>query len=187
VQEAEWAGKRLQLLTEMAPGIKRAAFMFNPDTAPGGGSYFLPSFKAAAQALKLEPIAAPVHSDAEIETAITSLGREPRGGLVLNPDAFMFTRRATTILLAARNNVPAVYRDSVFVRDGGLLSYGPDLGDMFHRAAPYVDRILRGAKPADLPVQLPVKFEMFINNKTAKALGIDVPASLLALADEVIE
>ena len=187
VQEAALAGKRLGLLAEMAPGIKRAAFMFNPDTAPGGGSYFLPSFKAAAQALKLEPIAAPVRSDAEIETAITSLGREPRGGLVVNPDAFVFTHRATTILLAARNNVPTVYRDSVFVRDGGLLSYGPDLQDMFHRAAPYVDRILRGAKPADLPVQLPVKFEMFINNKTAKALGINVPASLLALADEVIE
>jgi putative ABC transport system substrate-binding protein len=99
----------------------------------------------------------------------------------------MFTHRATTILLAARNNVPAVYRDSVFVRDGGLLSYGADLGDMFHRAAPYVDRILRGAKPADLPVQLPVKFEMFINLKTAKALGLNLPPTLLAIADEVIE
>jgi putative tryptophan/tyrosine transport system substrate-binding protein len=187
VQEAASVGKRLELLTEMAPGIKRAAFMFNPDTAPGGGSYFLPSFKAAAQALKLEPIAAPVHSDAEIETAITSLGREPRGGLVVNPDAFVFTHRATTILLTARNNVPAVYRDSAFVRDGGLLSYGPDLGDMFHRAAPYVDRILRGAKPADLPVQLPVKFEMIINHKTAKALGLTIPETLLATADQVIE
>jgi putative tryptophan/tyrosine transport system substrate-binding protein len=187
VQEAAWAGKRLELLTQMAPDVKRAAFMFNPDTAPGGGAYFLPSFRAAAQALRLEPIVAPVHSDAEIETAITSLGREPRGGLVVNPDAFVFTHRATTILLAARNNVPAVYRDSVFVRDGGLLSYGPDLGDMFRRAAPYVDRILHGAKPADLPVQLPVKFEMFINNKTAKALGLTVPNTLLATADEVIQ
>jgi putative ABC transport system substrate-binding protein len=180
-------GKRLELLTEMAPGVKRAAFMFNPDTAPGGGSYFLPSFTAAAQALKLEPIAAPVHSDAEIEAAMASLGRDPRGGLFVNPDAFVFTHRATTISLAARNNVPAVYRDSVFVRDGGLLSYGPDLGDMFHRAAPYVDRILRGAKPADLPVQLPVKFEMFINLKTAKALGLTIPETLLATADEVIQ
>jgi putative ABC transport system substrate-binding protein len=187
IQEAASVGKRLELLTEMAPGVKRAAFMFNPDTAPGGGSYFLPSFKAAAEALKLEPIAAPVHSDVEIETAITTLGREPRAGLVVNPDAFVFTHRATTILLAARNNVPAVYRDSVFVRDGGLLSYGPDLGDMFHRAAPYVDRILRGAKPSDLPVQLPVKFEMFINNRTAKALGLTIPETLLATADEVIQ
>src|SRR5262249_35411580 len=187
IQEAALVGKGLELLTEMAPGMKRAAFMFNPDNAPGGGSYFLPTFKAAAEALKLEPIAAPVHSDAEIETAINSLGREPRGGLVVNPDAFVFTHRATTILQAARKHVPAVYRDSVFVRDGGLLSYGPDLGDMFRRPAPYFDRILRGAKPADLPVQLPVKFEMFINNKTAKALGLTVPPMLRALADEVIE
>jgi putative tryptophan/tyrosine transport system substrate-binding protein len=187
IQEAASVGKRLELLTEMAPGVKRAAFMFNPDTAPGGGSYFLPSFTAAAQALKLEPIAAPVRSDAEIEAAMASLGRDPRGGLVVNPDAFVFTHRATTISLAARNNVPAVYRDSVFVRDGGLLSYGPDLGDMFHRAAPYVDRILRGAKPADLPVQLPVKFEMFINLNTAKTLGLTIPETLLATADEVIQ
>jgi putative tryptophan/tyrosine transport system substrate-binding protein len=187
IQEAASVSKRLELLTEMAPGLKRAAFMFNPDTAPGGGSFFLPSFQAAAQALKLEPIAAPVRSDAEIETVITSLGREPRGGLVVNPDAFVFTHRATTILLVARNNVPTVYRDSVFVRDGGLLSYGPDLGDMFHRAAPYVDRILRGAKPVDLPVQLPVKFEMFINLKAAKALGLTIPETLLATADEVIQ
>jgi putative tryptophan/tyrosine transport system substrate-binding protein len=135
----------------------------------------------------VEPIAAPVHSDAEIEAVITSLGREPGGGLVINPDAFLFTHRATIILLAARNNVPAVYRDSVFVRDGGLLSYGPDLGDMFRRAAPYVDRILRGAKPSELPVQLPVKFEMALNAKTAKALGLTVPPSILNLADEVIE
>ena len=158
IMEASMAGKWLELLTEIAPGIKRAAIMFNPDTAPGGGSYYLPSFEAAARSLKVEPIAAPVHSDAEIETVITSLGREPGGGLVVMPDTFMIVHRAPIILLAARNNVPAVYSNRRFVRDGGLLSYGPDSVDIFRRSASYVDRILRGAKPADLPVQLPIKF-----------------------------
>ena len=118
-----------------------------------------------------KPIAAPVRSDAEIETSITSLGREPGGGLVFAPDAFTTLHRASIILLAARNNVPAVY-SFAFVRDGGLLSYGPDRADMYRRSASYVDRILRGEKPADLPVQLPIKFEMAINLKTAKALGL---------------
>jgi len=186
-QESEMAGKLLALLAEIAPGVKRVAIMFNPDTAPGGGSYFLPSFEAAARSLKVEPIAAPVHSDAEIETVITALGREPRGGLVVMPDTFMNVRRARIILLAARNNVPAVYFQSNFVRDGGLLSYGPDLEDIFRRAAPYVDRILRGANPADLPVQVPTKFELALNAKTAKALGLTVPQSILLSADEVIE
>ena len=139
------------------------------------------------RSLKVAPIAAPVHSDAEIETVITSLGRERGGGLVLMPDSFNNVHRASIIAQAARNNVPAVYFDTFFVRDGGLLSFGPDLGDVFHRAAPYVDRILRGAKPANLPVQLPVKFEMFINNKTAKTLGLTIPETLLATADLVIE
>ena len=185
--EASMAGKWLELLTEIAPGVKRVAIMFNPDTAPGGGSYYLPSFEAAARSLKVEPIVAPVHSDAEIETVITSLGREPGGGLVVMPDGFMTIHRAPIILLAARNNVPAVYSNSVFARDGGLLSYGPDRVDIFRRSASYVDRILRGAKPADLPVQLPVKFEMAVNVKTAKALGLTVPQSILLRADEVIE
>jgi putative tryptophan/tyrosine transport system substrate-binding protein len=125
-QEAAMAGKWLELLTEIAPGVKRAAIMFNPDTAPGGGSYYLPAFEAAARSLKVAPIAAPVHSDAEIETVITSLGREPGGGLVVMGDAFIVVHRAPAILLAARNHVPAVYQQSVFARDGGLLSYGPD-------------------------------------------------------------
>src|ERR1700681_4430844 len=115
------------------------------------------------------------------------LGREPGGGLVVTADAFMQVHRAPIILLAARNNVPAVYSQSVFARDGGLLSYGPELVDMFRRSASYVDRILRGAKPTDLPVQLPVKFEMALNAKTAKALGLAVPPSILLRADEVIE
>jgi putative ABC transport system substrate-binding protein len=181
------AGKSLQLLAEIAPGFKRAAIMFNPETAPGGGSYFLSSFEAAAQSLKVEPIVAPVHSEAEIETVIASLGREQRGGLVVPSDSFMIVHRAPVILLAALNNVPVVYQRSISVRDGGLLSYGPDIVDVFRRAALYVDRILRGAKPADLPVQLPVKFEIAVNAKTAKALSLEVPTSILLRATEVIE
>jgi len=185
--EGAFAGKWLELLTEIAPGVKRAAIMFNPDTAPGGGSYYLPSFDAAARKLKVEPIAARVRSVAEIETVITSLGREPGGSLVVMPDIFVETHRGQIILFAARNNVPVIYSQSVFARDGGLLSYGADRVDIFRRSASYVDRILRGAKPAELPVQLPTKFEMTINAKTAKSLGLDVPLFLQQRADEVIE
>jgi putative tryptophan/tyrosine transport system substrate-binding protein len=184
--EAGMAGKWMQLLTEIAPGIKRVAMMFNPDTAPFISNY-LPSFEAAARALKAEPITAPVHSNAEIETVIASLGREPGSGLVVMGDVFTFVHRPSIILLAARNNVPAVYSRGGFVRDGGLLSYGPVFEDNFRRAASYVDRILRGAKPAELPVQLATKFEMAVNLKTAKALGLTVPQSILLSADQVIE
>jgi ABC-type uncharacterized transport system substrate-binding protein len=187
LQEAGMAGKWLELLTEIAPAVRRAAFMFNPDTAPFVRSFYLPLFEAAARSLKLVPIAAPVHSDAEIETVIGSLGGEPGGGLVIAPDAFTTGHRSVIISLATRNNVPAVSSDAAILRDGGLLSYGPDLGDMFRRAAPYVDRILRGARPEELPVQLPIKFVMAINLKTAKALGLDVPPLLQQRADEVIE
>jgi putative tryptophan/tyrosine transport system substrate-binding protein len=185
--EAGMAGKWLELLMEIAPGLKRVAIMFNPDTAVGGGSYFLTAFEAAARSFKVTPIAAPVHSDAEIETIIASLGREPGGGLVVTSDAVTRSYRAPIILLAAQNHVPAVYPQSLFARDGGLLSYGPDNRDLFHRAIPYVDRILRGAKSADLPVQVPTKFDMVLNAKTARALGLVVPQSILLLADEVIE
>jgi putative ABC transport system substrate-binding protein len=185
--EGAIAGKWLEFLTEIAPGVQRAAVMFNPDTAPGGGSYFLPSFEEGARSLKVEPITAPVRSDTEIETVITSLGREPRGGFVVMPDAFIFVHRAPIISLAARNNVPAVYFQSDFTRDGGLLSYGPDVVDMIRRSASYVDRILRGAKVADLPVQRPVKFETTLNAKTAKAMGLTIPESFLLRVDKVIE
>jgi putative tryptophan/tyrosine transport system substrate-binding protein len=181
------ASKWLELLTQIVPGIKRAAIMFNPDTAPNGGLYLLPTFEAAAQSLKVEPIIARVRDEADIEAVITSLGSEPKAGLALSPDIFLAVHRTSIISLAARNKVPAVYISRFFVRDGGLVSYGPDFGDIFSRTAPYVDRILRGAKPADLPVQLPIKFEIGINVKTAKALGVAVPLTLLALADEVIE
>jgi putative ABC transport system substrate-binding protein len=184
--EATLGGKWLELLSEVAPGLKRAALMFNPDINPVS-LYFMPSFETAARSLKVEAITAPVHDDVEIETAIIALGREPGGGLVVTPDALVVAHRMPIILAAARNNVPAVYLQSNFVREGGLLSYGPDRIDIFCRAASYVDRILRGAKPGDLPVQFPTKYEMIVNLKTAKALGLTVSQSILLRADEVIE
>jgi putative ABC transport system substrate-binding protein len=159
--------------------------MFNPDTGPV--SSYMPSFEMAALSLKVELIMAPAHDDEEIETAIIDLGREPGSGLVVIPSAFIGAHRAQIILAAARNNVPAVYAYSYYARDGGLLSYGPDPVDDFRRAASYVDRILRGEKPGDLPVQLPTKFEMAVNRKVAKALGLAVPPSILLRATEVIE
>ena len=186
--EKSIAGKCLGLLMDIAPSVKRVAAIFNPDTNPGGGSFFLPSFEAAARSLNVEPITAPVRSDAEIEMVITALGREPGGGIVALPDAFMAVHRAAIISLAAKNKVPAVGGlPQSFARDGGLVSYGADIEDLFRRAAPYVDRILRGAKPAELPVQLPIKFEMVVNAKTAKALGLTVPQKLIYTADEVID
>jgi putative tryptophan/tyrosine transport system substrate-binding protein len=133
------------------------------------------------------PITAPVHDDEEIETAIIALGRGQGGGLVVMPSLFTTAHRAPIIAAAARNNIPAVYGQSNFTKDGGLLSYGPDGLDIWRRAATYVDRILRGAKPGDLRVQFPTKFELVINLKTAKTLGLTIPLSILALADEVIE
>jgi putative ABC transport system substrate-binding protein len=185
ILEASLGGKWLELLSEIVPGLKRAAIMFNPDTTPA--STFLPSFETAAAALKVVPSTAPVHSDVEIETAIIALRREPGGGLVVMPDFFMVAHRASIISAAARNNLPVVYTFSVFARDGGLLSYGVDQVDSFRRAATYVDRILRGEKPGDLPVQFPTKFEMVVNRKTAKALGLAIPPSIMLRADEVIE
>jgi putative tryptophan/tyrosine transport system substrate-binding protein len=179
------AGKWLELLSEVASGLKRAAIMFNPDTAPV--SVYIPSFETAARSLKVVPIVAPVHDDVEIETAIIALGREPGGGLVVMPDTFTVVHRMPIISAAARNNLPAVYPRSDYARDGGLLSYGVDQVDTWRRAAPYVDRILRGAKPGDLPVQFSAKYELIINLKTAKALNLEIPSNLLALADEVIE
>jgi putative ABC transport system substrate-binding protein len=184
--EATLGGKWLELLSEIAPGLKRAAIMFNPDTAPFASAY-VPSLEAAARSLKVALIIAPIHSDVEIEAAITALGREPGGGLVVIPDLFTFSHHASIRLAAARNNVPAIYGFSSFARDGGLLSYGVDGVDISRRAATYVDRILRGAKPVELPVQVPTKFETAVNLKTAKTLGLTVPLSILLRADEVIE
>jgi putative ABC transport system substrate-binding protein len=183
--EASLPGKQLELLSQIAPGLKRVGIMFNPDTALVWVN--MPSLETAARSLKVAPITAPVRSDVEIETVIIALGRERGGGLVVMPGLWTVGRRALIISAAARNNVPAVYPDPAFVRDGGLLSYGPDQVDLFRRAATYVDRILRGAKPAELPVQLPTKYVMVVNLKTAKALGVTVPQSILLSADEVIQ
>jgi putative ABC transport system substrate-binding protein len=183
--EATLGGKWLELLSEIAPGLKRVAIMFNPDTTPV--STYMPSLETAARSLKVALIMAPVHSEGEIETAIIALGREPGGGLLVMPDVFMTAHRAPIILAAARNNVPAIYSQSPFAEDGGMLSYGPDEVDNYRRTATYVDRILRGSKPADLPVQFPVKYEMVVNRKTATALGLAIPPSILLRADEVIE
>jgi putative ABC transport system substrate-binding protein len=184
--EATLGGKWLELLLEIAPGLERAAIMFNrDDTAPI--TSYMPSLETAARSLKVALVSAPVHDDVEIETAITALGHEPKGGLVIIPDILTTARRAPIISAAARNNVPAIFHISTFPRDGGLISYGVDRVDLFRRAASYIDRILRGEKPGDLPVQFPTKFEMVVNLKTAKALGLTVPQSILLRADEVIE
>jgi putative ABC transport system substrate-binding protein len=178
--EASLGGKQLELLSEIAPGLKRAAILFNPDTAPV--STYLPSLETAGRSLKVVPIMAPVHSDVEIETAITALGREPEAAL----SSCRIYSRSYTARRSYRWPPETTYRRSMGDL-GGLLSHGVDQVDTYRRAASYVDRILRGAKPADLPVQFPTKFEMAVNLKTAKALGLTIPSSLLALADEVIE
>src|SRR6516164_7041261 len=186
--EASITSKSLELLREIAPGIKRVAMIFNPDTAPIiVNSLLMPVFETAAKSFSIAPIAAPVHSDAEIETLITSLGREPGGALFGGPDNFLTNHRATIISLAAHNHLPTVFANPVFARDGGLVSYGADFQDNFGRSASYVDNILRGAKPSELPVQMPVKYLLTINLKTASALGITVPQALLVAADEVIQ
>ncbi|MEP6942630.1 MAG: ABC transporter substrate-binding protein [Betaproteobacteria bacterium] len=185
--EAAIGAKMLELLIEIAPSVKRVAMLFNPDTAPGAGMYYYRDFEAAAKSSNVEPVPARARNDAEIESVVTSLGAF-RGGLIVMPDFFMLNHVGPIITLAARNNVPAIYPWRYAVaKDGGLLSYGPDLRDIVRRGAIYVDRILRGAKPADLPVQVPVKWEMAVNVKTAKALSLTVPSSIRIRADEVVE
>jgi putative tryptophan/tyrosine transport system substrate-binding protein len=183
--EAAIGGKWLSVLKEIAPSIKRAAFMLNPDTAPAGGKTFLASFNAAAGSLGIEPVAVLVRSDAEIETAIATLGAEQAG--LVEFSSFLAAHVGTVISSSALYNVPAIFERAQFARRGGLIAYGASFMDMFRRAAAYVDRILRGERPADLPVQTPTKFETIVNLKTAKAPGLNVPPALLASADEVIE
>ena len=180
------ASKWLELLKEIAPRVNRVAFLFNPATAPYA-EYYLNSFKSAASSFAMEAIAAPVHDTSTLETAIVLQAREPNGGLIAMPDIFLTARRAEITSLAARYRLPAVYPYRFFAEVGGLLSYGNDPPDNFRRAATYVDRILKGAKPGELPVQAPVKFDLAINLKTAKALGLDVPMHLQQSADAVIE
>jgi putative tryptophan/tyrosine transport system substrate-binding protein len=183
--EGAFGGKLLSLLKKIAPGMRQAAAMFNPDTAPGRGLYYFGSFEAAARSLAIEPLTAEVRSDADIGRVITMLGQE-QAGLVLLPDNFNFAHRSTVIGLSLRNNVPTIY-DKDFAKEGGLLQYGASFPDMYRRVPSYVDRILRGAKPGDLPVELPTKYEFVINLKTARAMGLDVSPDMRSIADEVIE
>jgi ABC-type uncharacterized transport system substrate-binding protein len=186
IMEPTTTGKWLELLKEIAPRSNRAALLFNPATAPYAGIYLNP-FKAAAASLGLEAIAATVHDRAELDTVIAAQAREPNGGLIVIPDGFLNVHRADIISLAARYRLPAVYPWRFFAEQGGLLSYGSEQRDFFRLAATYVNRILKGEKPADLPAQAPTEYKLVINLTTAKALGLTVPPTLLDRADKVIE
>jgi len=179
-------GKWVELLKEIAPRIARVTLMFNPPTATFVEGYLSP-FKAAAASLGAEAVIAPIHDMPEVESLLTTQAREPNSGLVVIPDAFMVGHRAQITALAARYRVPAIYTFRSFAELGGLISYGPDFFDEYRRTASYVDRILKGEKPTELPVQAPVKFELVINLKAAKALGLTISESLVLIADEVIE
>ena len=184
--DASMAGKWLGLLKEVAPRVARVAFLFNPATAPFA-EYYVTPLKAAAASFAVEAIAAPVRDTSELESVVAGHAREPDGGLIVMPEAFMNVHRAEVTSLAAHYRLPAVYPRRFFAEVGGLLSYGNDQSDNFRRTATYADRILHGAKPNELPVEQPTKFELVINLKTAKALGLTVPVHLQQIADEVIE
>jgi putative ABC transport system substrate-binding protein len=184
--EASLSGKWVELIHEIAPFVSRMAILFNPQTAPFA-QYYLDTFRSAATAFSVDIIEAPVHSKAEIEAFMTKLGHESGAGIVVMPDTSAVVYRETIISLAERYRIPTIYPLRVFVKDGGLISYGIDYPEMFREAASYVDRILRDEKPNELPVQLPTKFELIINLKTAKAIGLTIPDKLLSTADQVIE
>jgi putative ABC transport system substrate-binding protein len=184
--EPTMAGKWLELLREIAPRVNRVAILFNPATATYF-EYYMNPLKAAAASFGVEAIAAPVHDRSDLEAVFAAQAREPNGSLILMPDSFLNAHGVEITSLAARYRCPVVYPYRLFTKVGGLLSYGNDVFDNYRRAASYADRILKGEKPADLPVQAPTKFELVINLKIAKALGLTVPPSLLAIADEVIE
>ena len=179
-------GKWLEMIKEIAPGVRRVTLMFNPDTTPFYPA-FLRELGAAPQTLAVELSASPVHDEAEVGAAITEFTREPDGGLIAAPDAFINNHRRAIIALTEQHQLPAIYGLREFVREGALISYGPDTADIVRRSAAYVDDILKGEKPANLPVQAPTKYELVINLNTAKAIGLDVPLQLQQLADEVIE
>jgi len=187
VLHASVAGKYLEMLKEMVPQLARVAIMYNPNSVPADGKFFSRPFIESATKLKVRPITAEVHDPSEIENAITKLGTESGSGLVVVPDNFVSVHRDLIISLTAQFRIPAIYPYRYFAEAGGLVSYGVHAIDQFRRASEYVSRILRGAKPADLPVQAPTKFELVINLKTAKALGLVIPRILLAGADQVIE
>ena len=185
--EPSVAAKWLDLLKEIAPHLTRAAILLNPDAAAGPGEHFVQPVEAAAAALRMEIRQLQVRRPEDIEPAVTGWAREPNGGLIVSPDPTTTAQRNQIIALAARYRLPAIYPYRFFLTGGGLISYGIDRADVFRSAAKYLARILHGEKPADLPVQLPTKFELVINLKTAKALGLTVPLTLQAAADEVIE
>jgi len=184
--EPTMAGKWLELLKQIAPRVVRVAMLFNPVSATYA-EYWLNPFKAAAPSFAVEAIAAPVRNGSELESIIAAQAREPNGGLIAMPDSFTDAHRVEITSLAARYRLPAIYPFRFFAEVGGLLSYGVDRTDNFRRAAKYVDRILKGEKPAEIPVQAPINFELVVNLKTAKALGLEVPLHLQQLADEIIE
>jgi putative ABC transport system substrate-binding protein len=175
------------VLREAAPAVARVAIMVNPDTAILQGTFYLRAFETAAATLQVEPLTTKVHSTSDIEAALMALGQQPNSGLIVAPDTFTLTHAELIITLAARHRLPAVYGFRQSTAIGGLISYGPDTPDTVKRSASYIDRILKGEKPGDLPVQAPTKYELVINLKTAKALGLEMPQALLARADEVIE
>ncbi|MGA8157154.1 MAG: ABC transporter substrate-binding protein, partial [Rhodoplanes sp.] len=179
-------GKYLSILRELIPGLTRAAIVYNPASAPGAGTVFLPAFIEAANQYKIEPITIQVHSPAEIETSFARLADQPNLGIIVMPDNFTSLNRKLLTTLAARYRIPTIYPYRYFVEAGGLLSYGVDAIDLFRQAADYVSRILRGANPANLPVQAPTEFELVINLKAAKDLGLTVPRVLLAGANDVV-
>jgi putative tryptophan/tyrosine transport system substrate-binding protein len=183
--EVSVAGKLVELLKEMVPQLARVALLFNPENISAAG--YRRAIESVAESLGAVPVSLPVRNATDIEVAIDAFAREPNGGLVLPTDVTTIVHRDLIIALAARHRLPAVYSFRADVARGGLMCYGPDTTDLFDRAASYVNRILKGEKPSDLPVQAPVKFELVINAKTAKALSLTVPLSLLARADEVIE
>jgi putative ABC transport system substrate-binding protein len=185
--EASLGGKWLEVLKETSPAVKRVAIIFDPKTSPGGGTYYLQLVESAAASIAIKASPTPVHNPGDIERAIAALAQEPHGGLVVLPDVTTGAHRALIVALAARHRLPAVYSYRYIAAEGGLCSYGVDVGDLFRRAATYLDRILRGEELRNLPVQGPTKFELVINLKTAKALGLEIPPTLLGLADEVIE
>jgi putative ABC transport system substrate-binding protein len=184
--EGSLGGKWVELLKEIAPQITRVVFLFNPAMATYA-EYYLHPFKVAAASIGVEAVVAPVHDVSELESVVTTQAREPNSGLIIMPDAFIIGHRAEITSLAARYRVPAVYWSRFFAEFGGLISYGPNGVDEYRRAASYADRILKGATPSELPVQAPIKFELVINLKTARTLGLEIPPTLLARADEVIE
>ena len=185
--EATMGGKWIELLKKIVPGATRIGVIFNPDTAPGGGGFFLNSVRTSAPSLQVEVLPFPVRGDDEIERAIAGLATAPGSGLIVMLDVSMAVHRPAIIAQAATHRVPTLFPWRFGASDGGLVSYGVDVADLHRRAAGYADRILKGAKPGDLPVQQPTKFELVINLKTAKALGIEVSPTLLATADEIIE